>query len=170
MDGPDESPAGDDPEVSVSARDAGGTDLGWIRERLARALALVPRRVRRVHVELVADAEMDRLHRRHAGVPGTTDVLTFPASDPADPSAPVEVDIVACVDEAARRAAEFGHPPERELLLYALHGVLHCCGHDDHDPAAFARMHAEEDRLLALIGVGPTYRPAGRGPDREAAS
>lgn len=136
-------------------------DLGPLRSRIAAAVAECGRPVTRLHVELVDDAIMDHLHRKHSGVPGTTDVLTFPASGPDDP---VDVDIVACVDEARRRAVEFGHDVERELLLYAVHGLLHCLGHDDHDPEAFERMHAEEDRILTAIGTGATFRP--HHPDR----
>jgi probable rRNA maturation factor len=61
------------------------------------------------------------------------------------------------VDEAGRQSAVRGHTVEQELLLYVVHGVLHCLGHDDHDPDAAARMHAEEDRVLAAVGVGVTY-------------
>ena len=66
-----------------------------------------------------------------------------------------------CLDEAARRSRDLEHPVEHELLLYAIHGVLHVLGHDDHDPAAFERMHAEEDRILEAIGVGPVFRRGG---------
>jgi len=125
-----------------------------------------------IRVRVVADAEMAAAHAEYCGVEGTTDVLTFDMSSESDPAGrPVlDVDIMACADEAARQAAGRGHGPERELLLYIVHGVLHCLGHDDHDEAAAAAMHAEEDRVLALIGVGPTYAvperglPAGGGP------
>ena len=43
------------------------------------------------------------------------------------------------------------------MLLYAVHGLLHCAGFDDHETAAFDRMHAEEDRILRAIGVGPIF-------------
>ena len=150
-------------EVSVSVRaDVAGSGVavgaGPLRELIGRSLGLLPRPVARVHLEIVGDAEMDRLHRLHSGIPGTTDVLTFPAHAEGEP---IDVDIVACADEAARRAAEFGHGIDRELLLYAVHGLLHCCGHDDHEPAAHERMHAEEDRILGALGVGATFRPEG---------
>ena len=45
-----------------------------------------------------------------------------------------------------------------QLLLYILHGLLHCAGFDDHDPAEHDRMHTEEDRILTAIGVGPVFR------------
>ena len=150
-------------EVSVAVRPevaASGLpiDRGFLHGHLERSIAHLPRPVARVHVEIVGDREMDRLHRVHSGIPGTTDVLTFPGHREGEP---IDVDIVACADEAARRAAEFGHGIDRELLLYALHGLLHCCGHDDHEPAAHGRMHAEEDRILRALGVGATFRPEG---------
>jgi probable rRNA maturation factor len=136
-------------------------ELEPLRRKIAAAvevLAASGASIARVHVQLVGDAQMDRYHRMHSGIAGTTDVLTFLASGDAEP---IEVDIIACVDEARRRASEFGHAVNREILLYAVHGLLHCLGHDDHDPVAFEKMHAEEDRILSAIGVGPTFRPRG---------
>lgn len=131
-------------------------DAEELRQRLLLAIEASGAEVARLHVEVVDDAAMDAYHRKHSGVAGTTDVLTFLASEPDEA---IEVDIVACLDEATRRGAEFGHGPARELLLYGVHGLLHCMGHDDHDPAAFERMHAEEDRILRSIGIGATFRP-----------
>src|SRR4051812_16319536 len=105
-------------------------------------------------------------HQKYQGISGTTDVLTFDLS-PAPPPTPVspgspsphalDADLLVCADEATRQAAARAHTPERELLLYIIHGVLHCLGHDDHDEAAGARMHALEDSTLEAIGVGATY-------------
>jgi probable rRNA maturation factor len=120
-----------------------------------------------VRVRLVRDAEMSDAHARYGGEEGTTDVLTFDMRDErgVEPSSgALDVDIWACVDEARRQAAARGHGVDVELLLYCLHGVLHCLGHDDHDPAGFERMHAEEDRILQGIGVGRVYASgAGEG-------
>lgn len=110
----------------------------------------------RVTIECVDDARMSFLHSRWKNDPDTTDVLTFPMSQP---TAPLDVDIAVCVDEAERRGAEMGHSRAKELLLYALHGVLHCNGHDDVDPNDFDRMHAEEDRLLEAAGIGALFAP-----------
>jgi probable rRNA maturation factor len=110
--------------------------------------------VARVTVEVIDDHRMAALHERFSSVPGTTDVLTFPGSGPGEP---VEVDIAICVDEAARQSAARGHELRRELLLYALHGLLHCTGFDDRTPDDHARMHAEEDRILQAIGLGAVY-------------
>ena len=39
-----------------------------------------------------------------------------------------------------------------ELVLYVVHGVLHLCGFDDHDPADRARMRDAEARVLEHLG------------------
>jgi len=139
----------------------GDVPTAWLIEQVAAVLDRLDRedhaRCGRVSIRVVDDAEMDAAHRRFSGIEGTTDVLTFVAPEPDG----LGVDVVICLDEAIRRAAEFGHGVDRELLLYVVHGVLHALGHDDHDPDDHARMHAEEDRLLRAIGVGPVYRPGG---------
>lgn len=120
-----------------------------------------------VRLRLVNDREMTEAHLRHLGLDSTTDVLTFDLTDGQSapvpdhaPGRPLDVDILACVDEAARQAAARSIPVERELLLYTIHAVLHCLGEDDHDDDDFARMHAREDRILSAIGVGPTFSSA----------
>jgi probable rRNA maturation factor len=128
-----------------------GEAARWIEGTLRKLQALAAPGLSRLTVRLVDDAEMSRLHARHMNDPTTTDVLTFVDG--------AEADVAVCVDEARRRSAEMGHDLRRELLLYSLHGLLHAVGFDDRTPADFARMHAEEDRLLAAIGVGATFAP-----------
>jgi probable rRNA maturation factor len=148
-------------DVSAAVRARGGVPAEWLAQRLTDVLEIldveVETRCTRVSIRVVDDVEMDEAHRRFSGIAGTTDVLTFVS----DEESGLGVDVVVCLDEADRRAVEFGHAVDRELLLYAIHGVLHALGHDDHEPEAHARMHAEEDRLLRAIGVGPVYRPGG---------
>lgn len=137
------------------------------RSRLAREfaslLAHFPRAVARVDVQLVGDGAMAAAHGRFMGVHGTTDVMSFPAHDERDARAPVEVDLLVCTDVAAREAAARGHAPERELLLYAVHGTLHACGYRDDTDEAFHAMHAEEDRILSAGGIGTVYAVPARG-------
>lgn len=129
---------------------------------LARAAIAQIGRGGEVRVLIVGDAEMADAHVRFSGVEGTTDVLTFDLSEGATArGGALDVDILVCADEAGRQAAAHGHDRWRELLLYVLHGVLHCLGHDDHADEAFERMHAEEDRILTAIGVGPTFHASG---------
>ena len=179
-----ESPAGnDEPEPACSAEEPperspelGGlvVDLTLSREASTAidgsAEAWLVEQARRVaghldlegelRVRVVDDAEMARAHEKHLGDPSTTDVMTFDlAEGAAVRGAPVDADLLVCADEAARKASEHGYPVERELLLYVVHGLLHCLGHDDHDEASYQRMHALEDELLEAIGVGATFMP-----------
>lgn len=132
----------------------GAEDAAWLLGAMTRLLPLAAPSVRRLAVRLVDDAQMSVLHDRHMQDPSTTDVLTFVDGD--------EADVALCVDEARRRSEELGHELRRELLLYALHGMLHAAGMDDRTPEDFARMHAEEDRLLTAVGLQPTFEP-GKG-------
>lgn len=148
---------GREPSVTLESADA-----DWLVARLVDALgAMKPPadggRVTRVSIRLVGDATMSDAHLKWCAVEGTTDVITFHGIE----SDGLHVDLLLCVDEAERRSAEIGHEIRRELLLYAIHGVLHCLGHDDRDPDSFERMHCEEDRVLRAIGVGAVYRPGG---------
>jgi probable rRNA maturation factor len=144
--------------IEIDGSHAGRSlDLGWLRTQLERAAELLPRPVSRVTIAILPDARMRELHRRHMGIDSGTDVLTFAASERSES---IDADLAIGVDEAARQAAERGHAVERELLLYALHGLLHCCGHDDHDPDDFNRMHALEDRILGELGIGATFAGA----------
>jgi probable rRNA maturation factor len=142
--------------ATIDILPAAGTpdiDPKWLRDRVRRAAPLLGRPVARVSVAILDDAAMKFMHSLHLGINSTTDVLTFPAAV----RGPIEADIAVCADVAARRAADLDHPVERELLLYIIHGLLHCCGENDDTPAAARRMHAREDRILEAIGVGATF-------------
>jgi probable rRNA maturation factor len=127
----------------------------YVRGHLSRAAILAGARCGRVTVAVVDDRHMAELHRRFRGAGGSTDVLTFDLSGAA--GGPLDADIVVSADEARRQARRRGHAARAEVLLYALHGLLHLLGHDDRDRAGAAAMHAREDQLLGALGVGPVY-------------
>lgn len=80
---------------------------------------------------------MAKVHRAFLGIPGATDVITFPYGE-----------IVVCADVAAERAPEFGKSIEDEIALYVIHGLLHLAGHDDIDVGDARRMHRAQERIL----------------------
>ena len=123
----------------------GTADLGAVRAAGLAALLRhcgevlgVPQRAG-LALRLTGDAELRALNARHAGVDRATDVLAF-AGDRA------WVGDVAISVPAAR--AQSPANPAGELRLLAVHGLLHCLGHDHQDPGAAARMTEETRRLL----------------------
>lgn len=139
----------DDPKGLVAREDA-----SWLADGLASVLALLEVSGE-VRVCLVDDERMTEEHGRALDDWATTDVLTFDLRE--SEAEPLDTDLLLCVDEASRQAELRGHTSRDELLLYAVHGVLHCVGYDDHDDADFRVMHAKEDELLTAIGVGARY-------------
>lgn len=153
---PDQSSGGDHLEIYDRTRRLRSDELELLRDGLARLIEQLDARCLRFTVEIVGDARMCLLHQRWHDDPSTTDVLTFPMSAPG---APIDADVACCLDEAERRADVLEHDRARELVLYALHGLLHVVGHDDHDEESFRLMHAEEDRLLQSVGLGALFEP-----------
>lgn len=107
---------------------------------------------------LVTVPRMVKLNWLHLKHKGATDVITYdlrPAPGEAIPLLPQELlgiptlaEIYICPEVARRQAPQFQEPPSRELFRYAVHGLLHLTGLDDHSPEERAAMRAEEDRLL----------------------
>ncbi|MEM1444669.1 MAG: rRNA maturation RNase YbeY [Planctomycetota bacterium] len=158
----------DSPPVRVALQlDTDDVDpplTGWLEPLLERAideLGLPPEHAadHRITVALLDDEAMADLHVRVTNVPGTTDVLTFDhKDDPGDfTSGGLEADLALGRDVAVREAQARGHDARLELLLYAVHGLLHLVGHDDHDADAYEKMHAAEDALLTQLGAGPLF-------------
>lgn len=131
----------------------------WLRDQFMRIAELAGITAGQITLVMVDDAQMTDLHMQYRHEPGTTDVLTFDLRDDTDQPAGAEVqaDIVLCMDEAKRQAEQRGHETRLELLLYAVHGLLHLLGEDDHEPQAYERMHQREDDLLTRAGFGPLF-------------
>jgi probable rRNA maturation factor len=93
-----------------------------------------------IEITVLGARAMARVHRDFLGIPGATDVITFPYGE-----------ILVCAPVAAERAREFGHDTTTELALYAIHGLLHLSGHDDITPAQEKRMAASQEKILAAV-------------------
>ena len=135
---------------------------GWLESHLAQAIRLSGVTAGSLSVTVIDDPTMIALHAEHCDDPMPTDVLTFdladhPAPQPGDVVTQIDGDVVICRDEAERQAAVRGHDSRVELLLYAVHGLMHLLGEDDLDDAHYQRMHQREDRLLTQMGFGPVF-------------
>ena len=144
-----------EPIVTVTADEAvDGVDVNWLQLKTTAALLLLGKDQSQLVVRVVNDATMSKLHKDHSNISETTDVLTFDHGSAEDL---VHADIAICSDVASRVVNDQEHSLNEELLLYVVHGVLHCLGFDDHDEESHLKMHEEEDRILSAIGVGPVW-------------
>ena len=92
------------------------------------------------------DRELRRLNRRFLGHDDSTDVLSFPSTDPAGMG-----DLAISVQRAREQARAFGHSVEDEIRILMLHGVLHLAGMDhERDGGRMARAEAAWRRKLGL--------------------
>jgi len=120
------------------------------RKRLAGVIDFVCRAegadVAVVDVAVVTARRIAAMNRRWLRHAGSTDVLSFDLTGPGDTGRVAQ--IVVCADVAVREARRRGHSAQRELLLYAVHGLLHLTGYDDTTPRKAARMQARQEELL----------------------
>jgi len=122
--------------------------LAWLRRFAPMALAqCLPHpaheqtplpHLEEVEVTLVSDATIARVHRDFMDIPGATDVITFDHGE-----------IVISTETARDYAVLYGRTLDEEIALYIVHGLLHLNGYEDKEPAAAARMHRLQERLLA---------------------
>ena len=102
-----------------------------------------------VEISILGARAMARVHLDFLGIPGPTDVITFPYGE-----------ILVCAPVAEQRAKEFGHDTTTELALYLIHGLLHLSGHDDTSPAQARRMGAAQENILKkILALHPSSLP-----------
>lgn len=141
-----------------------GGDLAARTEAAIRNVLALINETGEVRAQVVNDETMSAAHVEYLDVEGTTDVLTFDMTEiTEDGPRELDVDLLICVDEAARQSERLGHAVEHELTLYVVHGVLHCTGYDDLTEDDARAMHAEEDRLLAEAGIGRVFSSENAG-------
>jgi probable rRNA maturation factor len=137
--------------IQIDAGDLSKAQADALSAAIDSAVPHLDRDVSRIGLLVVDDAAMIELHQTWHAQNTTTDVLTFES----DTHGPLDVDIAVCIDEARRQSELRGHGVQDELLLYVLHGLLHCCGHDDHTDDDRRRMFGAQDDLLIAIGRAP---------------
>jgi len=99
------------------------------------------------------DAELQALNRDFAATDAPTDVLSFEGDGKEHVG-----DIAISVERAAAQARD--GDVSGELRMLAVHGLLHCRGHDHAEPDDARRMTAETRRLLDDPTI-PDLIPAG---------
>jgi probable rRNA maturation factor len=129
-----------------------------LRGRARHFLSAMGRPEAELSVLLTSDRAVRALNRRWRGVDRSTDVLSFPLSEPPG-MGPVLGDVVLSMDTAARRARAEGRQLAEELERYLVHGLLHLLGYDHDSPREARRMARREEDLVRAEGlVGAALR------------
>ncbi|MBJ7596062.1 MAG: rRNA maturation RNase YbeY [Candidatus Dormibacteraeota bacterium] len=105
-------------------------------------------------VRLTDDEELRSLNARFLGTDAPTDVLAFPAAEAGRVG-----DLAISVERAVDQDRESGGDGAAELRLLAVHGLLHCLGHD-HAEASDAASMTEATRALLAGQPVPDLVPA----------
>lgn len=133
----------------------------WIHQQAQSAARLMSVASGNWVIHLVDDQRMIQYHQQSMNLATTTDVLTFNYTPTDLKAAPLDLETIICVDEAQRQAAIRDHQlPELEILLYAIHSLLHCVGYDDLTPRQARIMHRKEDSILQQMGLPAVYHTA----------
>lgn len=129
--------------VDLVDRTNSGLPLEFVERVVHEALREGGRGRVAVCVLLTGDEEIARLHGEHLGRHEPTDVMAFDLGD--------SIEVAVNVECARRVAHARGHTLRAEIALYVAHGLLHACGHDDHDVTARRRMRRAERRIMRAL-------------------
>src|SRR4051794_29064109 len=113
-----------------------------------------------VAVMLTDDAGMRSLNRNWRGIDQPTNVLSFPALQPAQPAddAPRMLGDIAIAYQTARREADDEQKPfDHHLSHLAVHGLLHLVGYGHDDDTNAEAMENLEREILAALGIPDPY-------------
>src|SRR5580765_5509158 len=115
-----------------------------------------------IAVMLTDDAGIRTLNSNWRGIDKPTNVLSFPALQPASPSGPDDAprilgDIAIAYETTRREADEERKPFDHHLSHLAVHGFLHLIGYDHENDADAEAMEGLERDILAQLGIPDPY-------------
>jgi probable rRNA maturation factor len=111
---------------------------------------------------LTDDVEIQELNKTYRDLDKATDVLSFPQDEDAvnESGDTLLGDVVISVETAARQAEEHHLSFNEELILLAIHGILHLLGYDHERSPQEA--HIMQDKTQAVFEtLFPGRRPSG---------
>ena len=111
---------------------------------------------------LTDDEEIQTLNKTYRDLDKATDVLSFPQDEDAvnETGDTLLGDVVISVETAARQAEEHHLSFNEELILLAIHGILHLLGYDHERSPQDARIMQDQTQAV-FETLFPGRRPSG---------
>ncbi len=110
-----------------------------------------------INIVIVGDTEITALKKEYFNIDQTTDVISFNLTEEDSGTSCLEAEIIVNAEMALRESKISNFPPQSELILYIVHGLLHQLGYDDQSEEDYYRMHNRENELLDELGYGKVF-------------
>jgi len=100
-----------------------------------------------INICFVDNPQIRKFNSKFLKINGATDVLAFNLSDKKDRNI-ILADIMISAQRALKQARSFKTTADYELSLYAVHGILHILGYNDHTRAQIKLMRKKESQYV----------------------
>jgi probable rRNA maturation factor len=125
------------------------------RKRIIELVKFVARKERKklgeVDIAFVTEGEISKLNKEYLNHRRPTDVLSFDLAEPFEEEEALSGQLIICPDVAIAQSRTHGNGPQKELLLYVVHGLLHLLDYDDKTVDQGRRMAARQEKLLGAF-------------------
>ncbi len=98
-----------------------------------------------ISIVFIDHTMMKQLHEEYFANPSTTDVISFPFSEP---NTLVEGEIYVNVEQAQEQAKIYDISQKEELYRLVVHGLLHLIGYRDDTQTHRDLMHQAQEQIL----------------------
>ncbi len=131
--------------------------LPLYRELAAKTFAKLKVRANyEIDVSLVDEETIQTINRDYRKIDRVTDVISFAFNDDTDPRDQINDEktlrmlgeILICLPQAKRQAADIGNSEKRELSFLFVHGLLHLLGYDHQTKEEEETMFALQEEIL----------------------
>lgn len=116
-----------------------------------QVVSLEQKRYDEVSIYFVTRRAISKMHFEYFNDDSATDCISFPMDSENEIGYRVLGEVFVCPQVAIEYAANHQQEPEKEIILYVVHGLLHLLGYDDITAADRKKMRAAEKRNLQNI-------------------
>lgn len=122
-----------------------------IKKIVREVIALEKQRCDEVSLHFVSVKEICSLHEQFFNDPSQTDCISLPMDGADEAHYRILGEIFVCAETAIQYADSHKTDPDRELILYVIHGLLHLFGFDDIETKDRLKMRARERKHMAHL-------------------